>query len=503
MLMIGLMWFSERKYRVLIRLTGFATAAVVVLTLLGCALDRTARQEVSTVIEKFGKDREHQADLYARTPTSRPKTERTVQPTNRLVLPATLRQFIVLALENNPEIKQAQALMRAKVERIAQVTALPDPIVKTKTLPEPIRTAEGDNFFILGISQKFPIPEKLDRAGRIALEETRMARAQLEQTRLRVIGEVKRAYFRLYVIDRTIHILRENQNLLKSLIDVARGQIAAGKRSQEDVLRAQVELSNLEAQIIDLRQRRTTTVAMLNTLLDCAPDTPIGSPMPFDIRKVDFKLEELIALGSMKNPELKRFSRQIDRNRQAVALAKLAWWPDFTIGFEWMLMESRRAFQPPVNPNTGQRPMAPQMSENASDNWAITFGFNLPIWFGKIRAGIVEAQRRLDASMHQYTSARNTIYFRIDDALARVRAQQELAQLFDSTIIPQAQQAYEVSRAGYVSGTSDFLYTIDNWQKWLMFTIQYHRSIGELERSVADLEQAIGLSLTEVGELHE
>ena len=116
--MIGLMWFSQRKYRVLIRLTRFATVAIVVLTILGCALDRTARQEVSTVIEKFGKDREHQADLYAGTPTSRPAAKRTVQPTNRLALPATLRQFIVLALENNPEIKQAQALMRAKVERI-------------------------------------------------------------------------------------------------------------------------------------------------------------------------------------------------------------------------------------------------------------------------------------------------------------------------------------------------------------------------------------------------
>ena len=501
--MVGLMWFSERKYCVLIRITGFATAAVVVLTLLGCALDRTARQEVSTVIEKFDKDREHQARLYSQAPTSQPVTERAVRPRQQDVLPATLREFIVLALENNPEIKQAEDIMRAKVERIAQVTALPDPIVRTKTLPEPVRTAEGDNFFILGISQKFPVPEKLDRAGRIALEETRMAISRLEQTRLRVIGEVKRAYFRLYIIDRTIQILQENQDLLKSLIDVASGQVAAGRRSQEDVLRAQVELSNLEAQLINLRQRRATTVAMLNTLLDSAPDTPIGSPEPFDIRKVEIKLKKILALGAGSNPELKRFAQQIDRDSQAVALAKLAWWPDFTIGFEWMLMESRRAFQPPVNPNTGKRPVAPQMSEDGSDNWAITFGFNLPIWFDKIRAGIVEAQRRLDASMHQYASMRNTIYFRIDDAFWRVRAQQELAELFDSTIIPQARQTYEVSRAGYVSGTSDFQYTIDNWQKWLMFTIQYHRSIGELERSVADLEQAIGLSLTEVGESHE
>ena len=88
------------------------------------------------------------------------------------------------------------------------LTALPDPMVRTKTLPEPVRTAEGDNFFILGVSQKFPVPEKLDRAGRIALEETHMALEQLQQTRLAVIADVKRAYSTLYAVDRSIEITK-------------------------------------------------------------------------------------------------------------------------------------------------------------------------------------------------------------------------------------------------------------------------------------------------------
>ena len=91
------------------------------------------------------------------------------------------------------------------------------------------------------------------------------------------------------------------------------------------------------------------------------------------------------------------------------------------------------------------------------------------------------------------------MYFRITDAFERVRSQRELADIFGYTIIPQAQQAYEVSRAGYVAGSSDFLYVIDNWQKWLVFRIQYHRILGDLERSVADLEQVLGMSLSEAG----
>ena len=199
------------------------------------------------------------------------------------------------------------------------------------------------------------------------------------------------------------------------------------------------------------------------------------------------------------NPALKRLQRQVDRDQQAVELSKLAYWPDFTLGVEWMPIEPRDAFRPPPNPLTGQRPKVSKLSETARDNWAITFGFTLPIWFHKIEAGIREARYRLLAAQRQYESTRNRVSFQVEDALERVRSQRELAALFEGTIIPQARQTYLVSQASYIAGTSDFLYVIDNWRKWLVFEIQYHRSLGELERSVADLEQAVGLSFSDAG----
>ena len=466
----------------------------------GCALNRAGREEVSDVIERHARTRSETAATYASAPALTDSAVRSgeqgVSPPSPPALSA-LREYIVRALQENPEINAARDVARAKAERIPQVTALPDPMLKTKTLPEPVRTAEGDNFFILGVSQKLPVPEKLDLAGRVALEETRMALEQLQETRLRVIAGVKRAYFQLYVLDKSVEITGDNQDLLRGLIDVARAQVAAGRRSQDDVLRAQVELSNLEAELIGLRQRRVTAGARLNAWLNRPTTTPIATPEDFDIRRADLSIENLFANALEMNPALERLQRQIERDRQAMELAKLAYWPDFTIGFEWMQMSPRGAFKAPVNPATGRRPVTTQLSEDGSDNWAITFGFNLPIWFGKIEAGIEEARRNLSASQHRYVSARNRIYFQVEDALERVRAEQELAALFKDTIIPQARQTYQVSQASYMAGTSDFLYVIDNWRKWLVFTLHYHRSLGALEASVADLEQVVGLSLSD------
>ncbi|GMU21704.1 MAG: hypothetical protein AMXMBFR13_17940 [Phycisphaerae bacterium] len=467
----------------------------------GCTLNQAGVEEVTAVWERHQANSPRRAISYSRVPATRPAAG-SPEPTStrpaKAAEPAErLREYIMLALESNPDIRRAEEVARSRAQKIPQVTALPDPLLSTKTLPEPVRTAEGDNFFILGISQKLPVPGKLDRAGRIALEETRIAIADWEKTRLRVIADVKRAYFQIYVLDRTIEITRDNQDLLTGLIDVVRGQVAAGTRQQEDALRAQVELSSLESELIELRQKRKAAEAMLNALLNRDPVTPVPSPTAFEVRNTELVLQSLFEKAASANPELARLQRQIERDKQAVELAKLAYWPDFNVGFEWMYMEPRDAFRPPPNPQTGQRPTVSRMSEDGSDNWAIMFGFNLPIWYDKIEAGIREARSQVSASMHAYVSEKNMVNFRIEDALTNVEAQQELAELFDSTIIPQARQAYEVSQAGYLAGRADFQYVIDNWRKWLVFTIQYHRAIGQLERSVADLEQAIGLSLEE------
>ncbi len=469
----------------------------------GCDVNRTAQQELDAAVRRYAHAPPTDADRYVAgvpaAPANQPgtTTRPATAPASVPAAPRTLREYVRVALAENPEIKAAFEAARARFERVAQVTSLPDPLLSMKVMPEPVRTAEGDNYFVLGIQQKLPVPEKLSRAGRVALDEARMALEALEATRLRVIADVKRAYFRLYVIDRTIEIDRANQDLLRGLIEAARGQVATGRRSQEDVLRAQVELYNLESQIVRLTQQRQTVAAALNRLLNRAPQTPVPSPEPFGLRSVDVQVDRLLRIAARENPELKRLRRQIERDRERIALAKLAYWPDFTLGVQWIQVDPRGAFEPLPNPQTGIRPSVPQLSEEGSDNWAITLSLNVPVWVERIRAGIREARRRLLASQHALVGTQNRVEFQIADALARVQAARELAELFAGTIIPQARQAYEVSRSAYITGRSDFQFVIDNWQKWLIFTIQYHRSLGELERSIADLEEALGVSLNE------
>jgi cobalt-zinc-cadmium efflux system outer membrane protein len=472
----------------------------VLLPLTGCALHYQADRELDDLLQRYEREltRAPVCVTDRRDEPGGSSTDTPTSPMNRGLQPARLSDLITDALERNPDLLAAIETAHSRIHRIPQATALNDPMLMTRTLPEPTRTAEGDMVFVLGVTQELPVPQKLDRRGRAALEEARMAIQEVEQVRLRVIGDVKRAWFRLYVIERTISITEENRELLRGLIDVIRGELTAGRRPQQDLLRAQVEHSNLENELIQLRQERVSTTAALNALRDYPPDATVTAPEEFETREVVAHLDRLLEQALAVNPELAALSRQIARDEHALELARLEYWPNFTVGFEWMLMEKRRAFVPPVDPMTGMRPPFDRMSEKGTDSWAIMAGLNLPVWIDRIEAGIRESRHRLSATRQQYAGARTRVFFRVQDALARVRAQRDLVELFRTTILPEAQQAYELSWAGYTVGASDFQFVIDNWQKWLAFRVQYHRALSELERSIADLEEAVGVSIVEI-----
>lgn len=487
----------------IVRSTGLVSSGLTLVFLAGCSLNRQAEKEIWTALEQPHPAAGRRIAAYAAVPqvtgTQPPATRAAVsQPVTvpgalqPMEVPDTLRGYLAYAMEHNPDVQRAAEMARAKAARVPQATALDDPMLMTRTLPLPVQTAGGNNYFNLGLTLRLPVPEKLDRRGRMALEETRAALADYEQVRQRVVGDIKRAWFRLYIIDRSIDVLQQNLDILRSLVDVVRAQVESGQRSQADLLRTYVELSSIDAEMIDLRQQRITVQSMVNALLNRDPTATVPSPAPFGVRQTDLAVEHLFALASRVNPQLAMLQHQVERNRQAMRLAKLAYWPDFNIGFEWMYMRPRQM------PSTTDEPMF----TSGEDSVAILFGFNLPIWSQKIQGGIREAHHQLLAAEMQYDATRNSLDSQMQDSLARVRSQQELAQLFSGTIIPQAREAYQSTLASYRGGRSDFEYLIANWQKWLRFQIQYHRALGELERSVADLEQAIGTSLAGAREAH-
>lgn len=395
----------------------------------------------------------------------------------------TLEDYIGEALARNPAIRRAIRDVQALGYRVPQVTSLDDPMINlVPPTGDMVQTAAGMMDGIVGVTQKIPFPGKLDRRGRIAEQAVRMALDSLADVRIRTVAEVQKAYYRYYLADISIQITQDSEQLLRQIRDVAAARYRAGTATQQDVLRTEVELYGLTNDLITLRQRRATAVASLNTLMNRRVDAALPPPAPFQLTAVEWRLTDAMARAVDSNPRLARLRDQIMRDLEVLKLARLDYFPDLTVGYSYTIIAG-----------SGVSPVA-----SGDDAWNLAFGLNLPVWWQRRRARVLEGNAQVLSSIEQYEELRNLVFFSLQDTLVKIDTEHRQAVLFRDLIVPRAWQTVEVSTSAYRAGELEFTALIDNWRKWLDFSLAYHRAVATLEEAFADLQQLLGVRVPRV-----
>ena len=96
------------------------------------------------------------------------------------------------------------------------------------------------------------------------------------------------------------------------------------------------------------------------------------------------------------------------------------------------------------------------------------------------------------AARADYQAWQNLTRFQLTELIAKVRAQQQVADLYRTTILPQAEQNLEAARAGYRTGRNNFLDVIEAERGLLEFRLAFYKAIVERENQLASLEQVVG-----------
>lgn len=384
--------------------------------------------------------------------------------------------YVRAALDRNPSIRAAERRVQRLGARVPQVTSLDDPMFQIAPFGDMAETASGQVGLMTGVSQKLPFPGKLDTRGKIAEQDVAMALTDLRQTRLRVVADTRRAYWSYYFTTRALQSTRESRSLLSKLKQIAETQYKAGTRTQTDVLRASVELSNLDNELITLGQRQATARSMLNQLMDRPVDAALPEPQVVEPEHLDTGLDTLLTTAARHNPAIAKVHERIEQFRQRQKLARLNRWPDLTVSANYNAVDDEGL----------------SMAATGDDQWWFGFGVNLPIWTEKYEAAEREALQGMLEGVADLTAEQNRIAFQVQDAYLKVEAQQKLVELFKDVIIPQAKQTVDASSSGYRAGSVDFLTLVDNWRKLLNFELMYHRALADMEQAVADLERAVG-----------
>jgi len=398
--------------------------------------------------------------------------------------PHPVEQYIQVALSQNPDIQAARKKMESLAHQVPVAAGLPDPMLNVTAQPEPVQTAAGQQDLIVAANQKFPLFGKLDSRASLAEAQTNVARAQLAAVELETIAQVKRAYYELYFLQQAISVTNAEQELLVEIREVANTHYKAGSTSQQDVLRADLEVSNVENDLIRLRQKLKSGQARLASLLHIAPQTQVAAIDELANEQAPRDLELLQQQAVVARPELHAQLAAVQRDRSAVNLARLDYKPDVTLGFSWIDVA-----------NTGVSPVT-----NGRDSFLLSAGVNLPIYRKRLDSSVRSAEAKVVSTVREYDSLRDGTLGEVTDLFAQANSQEDLLILFREDILPKARQTLEVSNQAYNVGEVDFLQLLDNWRQLLRYEVNYVRLEASLRQTLAELERVVGGF---VGPVHE
>jgi len=386
----------------------------------------------------------------------------------------TLEELEQVALRANPEIKLAVRRVVTAETHVSGAGALDDPSLMYRgwqvPLSQPWNYNAAMNMFMVG--QNLPGPGKRGLRSQIANDAVAVAKAELEAKRREVSAGVRKAFYDLLRNGDELKIHDEQVAIARQGLEAARIKYSVGKVPQQDVLKAQVDMSKLIEHLVMLEQDAELGRATLNTLLGRNPETPIEVVGQYTVPTELPPIKQLEELALTNRPELAARSAAITQAQDKLKLAKKAYTPDFSANAGYMLM--------------------PTGSEHRN-NYMIEGSMTLP-WLNhrKHDSEIKEAQSGLSEQQEEFEAARLMVFQQIQEALVRARAAQKLVDLYKGTLKPQTETALRSTVIAYENDRTDILNLLDSQNTSLDVDYSYFRAAAEFEQRMAELELAVG-----------
>jgi outer membrane protein TolC len=400
--------------------------------------------------------------------------------------PRPVDVFIRRALAANRTVQAAYHNVQSLRHRIPQVTALDDPVASNVVFPIPSVAPQyflmGYNPYNLTLAQQFPWFGTLRLRGEAAERDVQVALAELAAAQLDTVATVKRVYFNLFASLKTAEILGEHRKILEQFRDIARQRLSTGG-TQQDVLRAEVLLSELDRELAGSQQAIAAARTALARQLHVRPDAELQTMPALAQESVPAEIDRLNSLAAAARPELQGRLAAIARDEKAIELARKRFYPNLTVGLTYMDMEKTNALAP--------------KTANGQPNVGLFVGFNLPVHQAKYRAGVCEAEERASADAKLYEAQRDETFSEIQEFLVQARVQQNVLTLLRDSIQPRTRQALRLARSDYANSNVDYATVLSAFREVLQVDLQIALVEAELGKAMAGLERAVGCQINE------
>lgn len=403
-------------------------------------------------------------------------------------MPYELSELVQEAMANNSEIQSLEEKARALRAEAPFYGSLDDPKVGLAISNLPTDTFNFDQEAmtqkVISIDQQIPWFGTLDLAEKgaelMAVEQEAMVAAM----RLSVSRQVQEAWYDLAFIERSLEINSRLQGLINQVLKIAETRYATGSGLQQDILLAQVQLSELLDKDVSLKSSKQKMQDMIGALLN-RNDLFTGTTTPLDPPDLaGLEQEELTAAGLQHNPLIAARRTSVLKAEVDVQLAEKAYMPN--MGF-------RVAY--------GQRDDDPMSGRSRADMLTAGVTFSVPLWQNTRQdSKLAGSGKRLLSARRTQQALEKTLPHRINALLSEIDGAQESRDLFVDAITVQATQLADSSLAAYSVGKVEFNTMLSTHIRLLQIELKTEQFTYLIYKKLAELEETVGTSLVDLKE---
>jgi len=409
----------------------------------------------------------------------------TAAPSGGSSLPLRLSrtQAVEEALAHNQAIAAAREQVEEAKAGITIATAWADPALVTEedqltSFVNPHSATEHD----VGLQFTVPYPYRTHLNGRVAHATWQQSQYALTQLQQQIASQTAQAYDAILVALRHHDDLTQSQEMSRQFLEKTEARYRAGTAAKLDVLKARVDFSKTENDLIANEHALAAARAGLNKLLGwplpsvLEPADALDVPEPFP----EFAALKELAMNS--RPELISIAVQQKAAGDSTVLAKQYWVPDLNLTL-W------RSY-----------------IDGAPNSYKLDAGISVPLFFWQHQKGAVAQAKHHEREL-QATGADlvGQVLLDVQNSYSTATTARRQAVYLRDELLPEAQAAYKAAFASYSLGGSSALDLLDAKGALRDAESQYTDALGAVNDARADLERAVGAPLPSVspGTPHE
>lgn len=382
----------------------------------------------------------------------------------------TLEDYFQIAAENNPGLLAKYKNFEAAMQRVAQVSSLPDPNLSFGYFISPVETRVGPQQARFSLTQMFPWFGTLSAQKNAASLLAEAKYQEFLDARNKLYYQVAASYYPLYELEKLISIEEENQRILSSYKDIATVQFQNDKGSMVDVLRVDIMLKDATTDLSILNQKKKPLIIRFNKLLNRDVSESIEMIDSLQLKRIvpDFRKDSLL----VSNPLLEELDLKVLASQAQERAAIKQGLPKFGVGLDYVIV--------------GERTDA-TISDNGKDVFMPMVTMSLPIFRGKYKAAQNEAQLMQESYELQKEEVANRLISSYEMIWYKIHKQLEIIELYEQQI-QESEQSLNLLFSAYSNSGKEFEEVLRMQQQILKYQRMKATALSDYHIALAELD---------------